>query len=67
MASERKIYCHYCDTYCGTIRDASLMKGLIYTCVTCQEPTNSYSYPPEPESGGDWISHFSNILRGKKK
>ena len=63
MASERKIYCHYCDAYCGTIRDASLMKGLIYTCVSCQEPADGYS--SKNEDSGSWddaLSSFGNIF-----
>ena len=37
---ERIIHCHICKVYVGTIRDARLMKGLIFTCPTCHETTH---------------------------
>lgn len=31
----REIYCHKCGIYLGEIRDATLRKGIQYTCASC--------------------------------
>jgi hypothetical protein len=68
MASERKIYCHVCATYCGTIRDASLMKGLVYTCITCQDPIDEDTFTSDHKNDlGDDFMYAFNSLIGKRK
>lgn len=72
MAVERKIYCQFCDCYVGTLRDASLMKGLVYTCVSCQEPADEFiSSKDKGESpsfmDNDFMNIFSDIVSGKKR
>lgn len=47
MTSERRIHCIKCDKYVGTIRDATLMKGIHFLCPTCGEvpkPDTGHSY-----------------------
>ncbi len=34
MTDPRKIYCK-CGTYLGVIRDATLRKGIVYLCESC--------------------------------
>lgn len=55
--ADRKIYCVVCKGYCGTIRDASLKKGLVYTCEECHKP----------KKDNEFMDYFTDILSGKKK
>lgn len=41
IMTERIIHCHICRVYVGTIRDARLMKGVVFTCPNCQETPKS--------------------------
>lgn len=41
MNEARTIYCCRCGCYCGTIQKASLMKGLKYICVNCDNKSKS--------------------------
>jgi hypothetical protein len=67
MASERKIYCHCCGAYCGVIRDASLMKGLVYTCINCQDPIDDESVSDYKNELGDDFMRAFNLLNGRKR
>jgi hypothetical protein len=46
------------------------MKGLVYTCVACQEPEEDVYTPSHDhdfDSGGDFMSIFNGIVNKGKK
>lgn len=68
-----KIYCKECSKYVGDIRDASLIKGLIYICPTCNEENNNsflkddiFSKTSNSENN-DFSKIFGDIFKNKYK
>lgn len=60
----KRLECNYCGTYTGTIRDASLMKGLQITtvCPTCQAYINPV-YEKPINKGPDYKYSVPDFMR----
>jgi len=58
MITERTIRCYKCDVYVGTIRDAKLMKGLLFVCPICEEQnkeSNPFADFLSADLNTDWL------------
>lgn len=42
-ANMKKIHCEKCHKYLGEIRDATLRKGIVYTCSECAKPKYDFA------------------------
>jgi hypothetical protein len=58
-----KIYCCSCKKYVGEVRDASLMKGIVYLCPTCKEELLSKVGKQKEENNyGDFAKVFGDMF-----
>lgn len=39
----KKLHCNNCHKYLGEIRDATLRKGIVYTCEDCAKPEYDFA------------------------
>lgn len=46
----RKIHCHRCARYLGTIRDATLRIGTLYACQECVDKEEAWVAKKETDS-----------------
>lgn len=62
--SDRQIHCIKCSTYLGVIRDARLMKGILFLCPKCNISTLEDDH--HQSSVYDFGKIFEGILGNKK-
>ena len=64
-----KIYCKECDKYIGDIRDASLMKSIVYICPSCYDTRKQRHYfdnkKDKFKGNADFLTMFNDILNKK--
>lgn len=76
--SIRIIYCYKCDRKVGELRDASIMRGIRYTCTYCvhQEELDENPYDlnifgdlfgTEKAKSADFWDDLANKFKGSKK
>lgn len=67
MPEGRKIYC-VCGKYMGEIRDATLRKGLMYLCPTCDKKRRAAEvaerFRPQSNPVGDFMEAVFGKGRG---
>lgn len=65
----RQIWCVNCKRSCGIIRDASLLKGLLFICEPCNKEVNAklalLSFREVSGVGGDLGERIEDLLKSK--
>ena len=66
----RTIRCQECDAYVGTIRDAKLMKDLVFVCPSCYGPVHEPVYKQKAtnrEETDNGLDYILNMFKGGKR